>query len=352
VNPYFSPSPGVPIRADAVKQVVATCFAVPCSFSCSLDVSVLSTDSIIASKGTLESVTPDELRHAYILAISRDITAKKDDSVLRSWRNHVLSTTMSVLFHNDIDERYWVALQARENIGATSEAVCRTCIQRIYEVIRFRDIRIHTTGHSSAGSAQAVADAYKQLRMAGKDVLMPKTFIDTALAIHERMLRRPRVADILLQADAGPKEANPFDGVYGLQAILSKAGTEPRIYWVCASILQLVKYNIKAPRFFTVNTLRGTDLGNRGYVDVLLYKLETLSHLFEQLPKELGLPVDWIENVARKKIETHDAFAKFGRAPSGLPAADTNWMVGQKKSVLDYVVFVSDCVMQIVFATT
>ena len=66
---------------------MATVFPEPALFSAILIVSLWSIGplgSVLANIGALECCTPDELRHAYILASSRDIDAGAADSALRS----------------------------------------------------------------------------------------------------------------------------------------------------------------------------------------------------------------------------------------------------------------------------
>ena len=346
VNHMYSPSAGVPIRADAVRHLMDTTFPNPAPFHGVLAVSLLAAQSVLDTRGGLESCTPDELRHAYIFAISRDIDAPdSDDTVLHAWRRFCLSTTTTFYLHENHAARYWMSLQLREHAGATAEAVCRTSLQRIFEVMRFRDAVVKAFG-AAAGTAAAVAQAYSEkLRVANNGVQVTKSFIDVALTVYDRMLKRPRIGAVLLEADAGPKEDNPFDSVYVLQACLSRGQTEPRIFWIVASIWQMCKYQIKPPRWFTVGAVRGTsESGNRGYCDLALFKLDCLGHLFGQLPNELGLETHWFERTARPCLENHELYAKFGQSPPTVaPAADTTWQAGQKRSVREYIQFIQAC---------
>ena len=326
---------------------MATVFPEPALFSAILIVSLWSTGppgSVLANRGALESCTPDELRHAYILAINRDIDAGAEDSVLRSWRMFCLSTTTTFHLHDSQEVRYWMSLQLREHASATAEAVRRTTLQRIFEVIRFREVRVKSCGPAS-GTAVSMAQAYSErLNVARNGAQVTKSFIDVALTVHDRMLKRPRIAAMLVQADAGIKESNPFEAISVLQAITSKGQTEPRIFWIVASMWQMCTYQVKPSRWFTVLTVRGTpETGNRGYADVALFKLESLGCLFGQLPQELGLDTQWFERNARPRLENHELYAKYGQAPPGQTQADTTWQAIQKQSVLDYIQFVQVC---------
>ena len=351
-NHAYSPSAGVPIRDTAVRHIMATSFSEPVSFPGFLSVSCLAVSSALDARGALESFTPDELRHAYIFAICRDVDAAMHDGdpsagdlVLRSWRRFCLSTTISFHLHESHEVRYWASLQLRENAGATADAVCRTSLQRIFEVIRFRDARVKILGPGAA-SAVSVATAYSEkLRFANNGVQVTKGFIDVALTVHDRMFKRARIAELLLEADTGPKDSNPFESVYILQAILSRGQSEPKIFWIVASICQMCRYKIKAPRWFTVANVRGSpESGNRGYCDLALFKLDSLGYLFGQLPGELGLETQWFERNARPRLETHALYLANGQAPDDHhTAADTTWQAGQKRSVRDYIQFAQAC---------
>ena len=55
------------------------------------------------------------------------------------------------------------------------------------------------------------------------------------------------------------------------------------------------------------------------------------------------MPVDWIDRNVRPRMETHELYFKFGKAPPGYTKeAGTVWLVGQRRSMRDYVFFVVD----------
>ncbi|MFM7979257.1 MAG: hypothetical protein ACKPKO_08070, partial [Candidatus Fonsibacter sp.] len=76
----------------------------------------------------------------YLFAIARDIEAEEWEAVDK-WVQLTLSTTFTVVLHKNVEERYWAALQMRENIAQNSEAMRCTVIQRIYEIGRFRVVQ-------------------------------------------------------------------------------------------------------------------------------------------------------------------------------------------------------------------
>ncbi|MFM7985041.1 MAG: hypothetical protein ACKPKO_37550, partial [Candidatus Fonsibacter sp.] len=120
------------------------------------------------------------------------------------------------------------SLQLRESAGATTEAVRRTT-QRTLEVIRFREVRAKLCGLAS-GSAVSVAQAYSEkLHIYKNGVPVTKSCIDVAHTVHDRMLKRPRIVVVLLEAGVGQQESNPFESISILQAITCR-GRQSRAY--------------------------------------------------------------------------------------------------------------------------
>ena len=81
---------------------------------------------------------------------------------MADWRALALAATITFVRHRDADERYWAALQMRENLAANSEAMVRTALQRIFELGRFRDVQRERHGPRAA-TAAAVLDAYAKV---------------------------------------------------------------------------------------------------------------------------------------------------------------------------------------------
>ena len=62
-----------------------------------------------------------------------------------------------------------------------------------------------------------------------------------------------------------------------------------------------------------------------------------------QIPQELEFPADWVERNVRPRMETHELYSKFGKAPPApTDEADTIWLVGQRCAMRGYVFFVQD----------
>jgi len=82
----------------------------------------LSPDNV-AARGNLKSITPEEQRHALMLAISGDIANGQSHAVLRRWRDCVLSTVVTFTPYDTDDDLFWAATNQRESIGACHDIV-------------------------------------------------------------------------------------------------------------------------------------------------------------------------------------------------------------------------------------
>jgi hypothetical protein len=77
----------------------------------------------MAARGNLKSVTPEEQRHALVLAIARDIKDQQSDVELIKWRHLILSTLVTFTKYTDEDDLFWAATNHRESVGAQYEVV-------------------------------------------------------------------------------------------------------------------------------------------------------------------------------------------------------------------------------------
>jgi hypothetical protein len=96
-------------------------------------------------------------------------------------------------------------MQLRENFANDHEAMSRTQLQRVYEILYFRDVYARTNGRDQATAANIAAE-YAKVRMARGRERISKSFVDTALTIHARLLAIPAAERLLLEmgsSDAG-----------------------------------------------------------------------------------------------------------------------------------------------------
>lgn len=74
-------------------------------------------------RGWLRAISPEEIRHAIIKAVARDIRAGLD---IAGWRFVFLTTTMTFIPIESDDQLYWAAAKKRQEIGASYETMYPT----------------------------------------------------------------------------------------------------------------------------------------------------------------------------------------------------------------------------------
>jgi hypothetical protein len=113
--------------------------------------------------------------------------------------------------------------------------------------------------------------------------------------ISDRLLSVPMLAAIINDTEERLGKQTPWDSVYKLDALARKIGKtttrthQDRAAWCLQSISDLIIDEQVSPGEFSVRNLTGKGIGNRGALDLFLYKRDCLDFLLHTwLPK---LPV-------------------------------------------------------------
>ena len=330
----WSPTPGVPLRGSAIEAMTATTFQEPAM--CTVHVAVPDKSwNPLEHKGALLRVSPEEITGAIIFAIERDIRDEKPDAILKSWRSTALSTTCVFKVLPSSTDRYWYALQQRENISTTYKAVNRSVFQRMHEISRLIK-RMRETRPASEITAHNIAQAYQDnVKMTpGASAIVTTNFVDCVVTIINRMLEEPDISYCLQDLDeksALTSDQNPFDSHSRLQAMVDKSGKSLQNLPV---IVQGIWYYwVKGTtRSFSHSDIKGTaSTGNRGVADLIMFKHQLKSTLLAWGRKKFPDSVDWIDGpVANATTSfkswycTETAGNQAWRA--GRRASETKWL--------------------------
>ena len=76
--------------------------------------------------------------HALLLAIHRDIMAKKPSEELAKWKTSALSVTLSFELHEQADMFYWQAVNLREDLVTDDAEMSRTGLRRILDIANYK----------------------------------------------------------------------------------------------------------------------------------------------------------------------------------------------------------------------
>jgi hypothetical protein len=111
-----------------------------------------------------------------------------------------------------------------------------SALQMIYDLAAFATKKEKTSG---ALSAAQLAQLYKEnmnITDRAEDTPTSKNFIDTAMAVHKRLLSIPACQALLVEADDRLGTDNPLDSVEKLYAILRKGQTAENLTWTIGLI--------------------------------------------------------------------------------------------------------------------
>jgi len=133
----YTPTPGIPTRSDTIPDLMDCYFRSPATMPHNILISLREGEQPLEKRGSLCAISPEEVRHAMMAAIARDIEGGIETEVLEEWRRKVLNCTAIFQVHASEAGRLQVAMQLRENMANDHEAMSRTQLQRIYEIIFF-----------------------------------------------------------------------------------------------------------------------------------------------------------------------------------------------------------------------
>lgn len=343
----WTPTPGVPIRRNALVRLMGTLFKTPTPVT--LHFAVDNDDyNPLEHKGALQRVSPEEVTSAQLLAMARDVRNQESAEVLRGWAQAAKSAIGTFKKLATPSQRYWYALQQRETLGSIHAVVHRSVYQRTHEVSRMIK-GMRESRPDAEVTAAAVAQAYAEnlTQTPGSTANVTMSFVDTSLTVVRYMLNNPVVEACLREMDdlcMNDRDGfqNPFDSHSRLQAILDKvkaSGPSSRLVWVC----QGLTYNVKAGRLksLSVAEIKGTpSTGHRGYVDFLLSKQVAKDQLFAWAIKTFDTTdsAEWIRAVVTPKMLTWSAWAEEESSPH------KHWRLGRTPAELAWLALVEDVV--------
>ena len=335
-DPLWAPAMGVPIRHTAVDYLQDHYFARPTSMPHVLSIA-WEDEAARPPRGSWKSLTPEELMHAMLGAIARDVS-RGDPNVLAAWKRLALSTTAELRVFSSPGARLNRAMQLRENLAGDDEAMTRTTMQRIYEIASLRQLQVH---RGEGSSAAKIAELYKALRT--KDPI-GASFIDIALTLHNRVLSNPAAERLLLVMDGRPKTANPFNSVNKLQLILNRAHKDEQLLlWFLHAIAHMVLHlNVPADHTdLTIHGLTGKNRepGSKGTLDLLLFKYEALQFFFSKLAISLELDQggEWLIQ-SRAHYQNHESYYS-SHSSEALP-----WRRGMNEAQLAFIKFAEEVI--------
>ncbi|CAJ1393650.1 unnamed protein product [Effrenium voratum] len=245
-----------------------------------------------------------------------------DDSTLQQWKQVMLNVSMRVEVTTGYEQRFWKSVNLRQRYAGTYDALTRSTIQQIYELVKFRDEFQPGTRREIAEAWQAKVTDLGTMVIEGVDF----SFVDSAIKIHDRMLCYPDAFNAIQKMEMEFGKASCLNYIRVLEVICMK-GKEPEQLWILNTILDYI-FQLKEinNRDLSTRALQGTS-STRGLLDVFLTKRKMMLWITDHLASK-NVPPEWID--VMKDLQTHAQFrSKVGvssRGGDGSEQPDQSWL--------------------------
>lgn len=298
-------------------------------------------------KGLLE-----ESVQALILKVSEDIAAGVDAEILTEWSLILRSVPTTVELHQSGAEKlYWRALNIREEIGTQADTMCRTTVQRLFEVIEFKQRieqdRVAKKVKGVTMNASAIFEEWnKNVKFssgATGDKAWKLAYVEAVVLVWTRIMSIPAVMELVLQAEDRLQHDSVWSSIYVLEAVAKKLGasapTNPqRTRWIVGAIQYFFEVGTMPKTAFSTRNMSGKGLAqSKGTVDLTLLKYGVLELARSKWLEGSGLTAEQKELIS-SSLEDFGAYQKHFHPGDAVP--DLSWQAALPSAGREYLEWV------------
>ncbi len=352
INEKFAAIHGVPYNKEMILTLSNHQFSDPSHFPVALQVVVEDAQTKpLERKGSLCSVTPEELIHAFYWAVARDIKNSVSQDIMDKWE-HVMRTTM---FHftivKDNEQLYYRVFNLREELSSQEQAMARTALQKIYEVNKFKDLVEQK--HGKVGTAK-LAELYRNnTKSSGKSEAFTDYTIQAAIFIFTRILVIPQVKTVILWAEGEFGPRSPFNSISKLHVLSQRSKDIDRLAWIFTTIADLVRAKLLDPAALTATAIN-VKKGAPGIIDLFMFKKTVKDYMLGVHLPTMQFP-ETVKNTMKQKLWDHSSYRQWLAPPQTDDAKedlDLTWTAGWPQSAVKYMELVEQVVYGIDFDAT
>ena len=287
-------TPGVPVNQSSLSKLKEKMLADPTmARACfqGIIIALLPGQTVEKDKGNLRLLSPDESVQALILKVSEDIAAGVDTEILTEWSLILRSVPTTVELHQSGAEKlYWRALNIREEIGTQADTMCRTTVQRLFEVIEFKQRieqdRVSRKVKGVTMNASAIFEEWnKNVKFssgATGDKAWKLAYVEAVVLVWTRIMSIPPVMELVLEAEDRLQHDSVWSSIYVLEAVAKKLGpsapnTPQRTCWIVGAIQYFFELGAMPKTAFSTRNMSGKGLPqSKGTIDLCLLKYNVL----------------------------------------------------------------------------
>lgn len=344
-------TPGVPVNQSSLSKIKEKMLADPTmARACFQDIiiALLPGQTVEKDKGNLRLLSPEESVQALILKVSEDIAAGVDSEILTEWSLILRSVPTTVELHQSGAEKlYWRALNIREEIGTQADTMCRTTVQRLFEVIEFKQRieqdRVAKKVKGVTMNASAIFEEWnKNVKFssgATGDKAWKLAYVEAVVLVWTRIMSIPAVMELVLQAEDRLQHDSVWSSIYVLEAVAKKLGisapTNPqRTRWIVGAIQYFFEVGTMPKTAFSTRNMSGKGLAqSKGTVDLMLLKYGVLELARSKWLEGSGLTAEQKELIS-SSLEDFGTYQKHFHPGDAVP--DLSWQAALPSAGREY----------------
>lgn len=235
------------------------------------------------------------------------------------------------------DALHWQAVQEREDFGTDFEAMRRSAVQRLYEIVNYKKRKEDLTKNTL--TTQQLQEEYKKVKLGTNSEEVSDTFIEMALKVHRTCFSVPSIMKLLLMCDSEYGSQNPFDYLTKLDKISRRAKGD-ELAWVFHALHDAWKYGFMTDSGLSLRSIEGKGtLAGKSVVDIAIFK-KKLRDLFLESLADFPQWKEEVKSKLRVVCAGHMLFREFNGCPD--ERANITWKAGWPPSAVEYLSFVED----------
>jgi len=283
--------------------------------------------AIMAHKGALRRVSPEEPCHAAILVCAGDVKrAQHDrnpetDQRLHRWRQIFLSCCFCFEVATGEDASYWRAYNLRQLVTAEYTAIRRTAWQMACELALFKKTKEQETGQSLTKKQLTEVYQNKGNTTSGSDAIS-ENFVGTALNVYDRICCAPRLVECLEFQEAAYNMQSCFGTMSNLSIIITKTDDIQMRIWVMEAMVDACRSGQLVNDEITKGMLSGTSTAV-SLCTLLQFKRQVMTRYLNQEFTTFGVDHEDLQKF-RDVTKDHASYRRHVKPFNG--DADTTWL--------------------------
>ena len=325
-----SVTPGIPLSRERVRELAAWMFREgPVPIKKALGVVVSNADfPVLAHKGSLLMITPEERAHAILMKVASDIR-DNGAKLSQEWKKVLLSVPVYIDVIPKEEKVQWEAFNARQAILQEHWTMARTAQQQCYEVVSVKNSLQKDLGRQP--SKKEISDKFRQnaKMAAGNKDDFSENFVKDALNVYDKVLCIPALSQILVDQEKRDGQHALWNHMGKLSVLALKTVDYEERKWVMDALEDLQINSGYSSEDLSRNILQG-DRSHVGIIPLLTFKYKVLSRWVGFWFTAIGLrPEDVV--VLQERTRLHSSCFAAAAVP---PGADYSWLGRLKPSAV------------------